>query len=115
MLTQLYKLVENYVIIATSFSLPSGITTNTLQNTLYQIHRNASFCISFRKCIYIFRDLGCGLRFLNVLKVSRCGLQSLDGTFGLTSLRELHASHNMVDDVGPCASLPHIRIIDLRK
>jgi hypothetical protein len=42
-------------------------------------------------------------------------LVSLDGTFGVTSLRELYASNNMVADVGPCSSLPHIRIIDLGK
>jgi hypothetical protein len=71
--------------------------------------------ISFWTSISICRDLGCGLTSLTILKVSMCGLQSLDGTFGLTSLRELHASNNMVDDVGPCSSLPHIRIIDLRK
>lgn len=71
--------------------------------------------ISFWTSISIFRDLGCGLTSLTRLRVSRCGLQSLDGTFGLTSLRELHASNNMVEDVGPCSSLPHIRIIDLRK
>ncbi|PNF35322.1 hypothetical protein B7P43_G04830 [Cryptotermes secundus] len=66
-------------------------------------------------CLGSLRDLGYGLTSLNVLKVTKCGLDSLDGTFGLTSLRELHASNNMVADVGPCSSLPHIRIIDLGK
>ncbi|XP_069680613.1 uncharacterized protein [Periplaneta americana] len=66
-------------------------------------------------CLGSLRDLGCGLTSLHVLRVSRCGLESLDGTFGLTSLRELHASNNNIWDVGPCSSLPHIRLLDLRK
>ncbi|PSN47239.1 hypothetical protein C0J52_16562 [Blattella germanica] len=66
-------------------------------------------------CLGSLRDLGCGLMSLQVLRVARCGLESLDGTFGITSLRELYASNNRVDDVGPCSCLSHIRTLDLSK
>ncbi|XP_068082982.1 uncharacterized protein [Anabrus simplex] len=65
-------------------------------------------------CLGSLRDLGCELRNLHVLRINRCGLDSLDGTFGLTSVRELYAAHNRIEDVSPCTSLPHIRVLDLR-
>ncbi|KAL0272792.1 UNVERIFIED_CONTAM: hypothetical protein PYX00_005634 [Menopon gallinae] len=59
------------------------------------------------------RDIGCNLKFLQVLKVGNCQLDSLDGTFGLTSLRQLYAQRNQISDVSPCSNLPHIQHIDL--
>lgn len=61
------------------------------------------------------RDIGCNLKYLQVLKVGRCQLDSLDGTFGLTSLRELYAQKNQITDVSPCSNLPHIRHIDISR
>ncbi|KAK7874509.1 hypothetical protein R5R35_001593 [Gryllus longicercus] len=61
------------------------------------------------------RDLGCGLSSLEVLSVGNCGLDSLDGTFGLMTLKELYAVDNTIDDVSMCTSLPNIRVIDLKR
>lgn len=46
--------------------------------------------------------------------MTRCGLDSLDGTFGLSSLTELYAAYNRVQDIGYLACLPSIEYIDLR-
>jgi hypothetical protein len=62
----------------------------------------------------VSRELGCGLTGLRVLRVTRCGLDSLDGTFGLSSLTELYAAYNRVQDIGYLACLPTIEYIDLR-
>lgn len=51
---------------------------------------------------------------LRVLRVTRCGLDSLDGTFGLSALAELYAAYNRVQDIGYLACLPNIEHIDLR-
>lgn len=61
------------------------------------------------------RDLGCDLKNLKILRVIRCNLTSLDGMFGLESLVELYAGNNRIEDLSPCAFLPYIRILDLRK
>jgi len=69
--------------------------------------------------IYFFkniqqRDLGCDLTSLAYLNISRCGLKSLDGTNGLSTLIELVADHNQIEDAGPCSNLPQIRKISLK-
>ncbi|KAK9753454.1 hypothetical protein QE152_g1989 [Popillia japonica] len=61
------------------------------------------------------RDLGCGLKCLKILRVNRCGLKHIDGTFGIDSLEELYATKNSIQDISPCVNLPKIRIIDVRK
>lgn len=61
------------------------------------------------------RDLGCNLKKLKILKVNRCHLTCLDGTFGLQELEELHAGHNSITNLNACAHLPVIRHIDLNK
>ncbi|GJQ77330.1 hypothetical protein Trydic_g20747 [Trypoxylus dichotomus] len=61
------------------------------------------------------RDLGCGLKCLKILRVNRCGLKHIDGTFGLESLEELYATKNNIQDISQCANLPQIRVIDVRK
>lgn len=61
------------------------------------------------------RDLGCGLNNLKILRVSRCGLTSLDGLFGLQSLEELYAPNNTIEDLSPCTFLPNIKHIDLKR
>ncbi len=49
------------------------------------------------------RDLGSGLRHLQVLWVAHCGLTALEGLGALSGLRELYASFNQVDDMQPLA------------
>ncbi|XP_032511975.2 uncharacterized protein LOC116766276 [Danaus plexippus] len=59
------------------------------------------------------RDLGIGLVHLKKLSVSRCGLTSLDGVWGLNSLRELHASGNRLKDFHQLAALQKLHTLDL--
>lgn len=61
------------------------------------------------------RDLGCDMTNLTILHVTRCGLNSLDGLFGLQTLIELYAASNNIDDLSSCACLPDIKKLDLRK
>ena len=49
------------------------------------------------------RDLGSGLRHLQVLWVAHCGLNALEGLGALSGLRELYASFNQIDDMQPLA------------
>ena len=49
------------------------------------------------------RDLGSGLRHLQVLWVAHCGLTALEGLGALSALRELYASFNQIDDMQPLA------------
>lgn len=65
--------------------------------------------------LFSLRDLGCDLSNLIYLNVSRCGLRSLDGTNGLSTLFELVADSNSIDDAGACSNLPLIKKISLAK
>ncbi|CAH2092207.1 unnamed protein product [Euphydryas editha] len=59
------------------------------------------------------RDLGIGLTKLKSLSVNRCGLSSLDGVWGLGSLRELHAAGNRLRDLHALAALQKLHTLDL--
>ncbi|CAH0747424.1 unnamed protein product [Bemisia tabaci] len=61
------------------------------------------------------RELGCSLNKLKVLRVCYCGISSLDGILGFTSLKELYVSYNHIQNIGMCTSLPHLEILDLRR
>ncbi|KAG5684139.1 hypothetical protein PVAND_013380 [Polypedilum vanderplanki] len=63
--------------------------------------------------LFSLRDLGCDLSSLLYLNISRCGLRSLDGTNGLSTLMELVADNNQIEDAGPCSNLPQIKKISL--
>ncbi|XP_067647998.1 leucine-rich repeat-containing protein 49 [Eurosta solidaginis] len=52
------------------------------------------------------RDLGYGLMHLTYLNVSNCGLNSVDGTGGLPTVRTLIADGNMIQRVDPLTELP---------
>ncbi|XP_046394880.1 leucine-rich repeat-containing protein 56 [Ischnura elegans] len=65
-------------------------------------------------CLGSLRDLGCGLVCLEVLSVSRCGLPTLDGTFGFPALKDLDASYNRIRDVAPCSAIENLRFLDLK-
>jgi Leucine-rich repeat (LRR) protein len=65
--------------------------------------------------LFSLRDLGCDLSSLTYLNISRCGLKSLDGTNGLSTLTELVADHNLIEDAGPCSNIPQIRKISLAR
>ncbi|XP_054261353.1 leucine-rich repeat-containing protein 56 [Macrosteles quadrilineatus] len=60
------------------------------------------------------RPLGYGLEHLCVLSVGRCSLTSLDGVFGVSGLRELYAPNNSISELGLLATLPQLRVLDMR-
>ncbi|XP_030026300.1 uncharacterized protein LOC115444605 [Manduca sexta] len=59
------------------------------------------------------RDLGIGLVHLKTLSINRCGLNSLDGVWGLGALRELHAAGNRLQDLQPLAALQKLQTLNL--
>lgn len=61
-----------------------------------------------------FRDLGCDVRTIKILNVSRCGLKSLDGIHGLQSIEDFICDYNFIEDVTPCCGLETIRKLSLR-
>ncbi|KAJ2950429.1 hypothetical protein O0L34_g8671 [Tuta absoluta] len=63
--------------------------------------------------IQSLRDLGIGLVHLKILSVNRCGLTSLDGIWGLSSLRELHAARNQLEDLQPLAALQKMHTLNI--
>eukprot|EP00927_Polykrikos_kofoidii_P046662 TRINITY_DN40825_c0_g1_i1.p1 TRINITY_DN40825_c0_g1~~TRINITY_DN40825_c0_g1_i1.p1 ORF type:complete len:790 (+),score=113.76 TRINITY_DN40825_c0_g1_i1:80-2449(+) len=63
--------------------------------------------------VLCLRELGSGLQQLEVLWMSRCGLQDLDGIALMPSLRELYLPFNDVVDVQPITALDHLAVLDL--
>jgi len=59
------------------------------------------------------RDLGVGLKYLISLSINDCGLSELDGIGMLTSLKELSAGDNDIEDVTALALHETIESIDL--
>ena len=70
---------------------------NTLPN-LIELKMNNSQIRSFR-------DFGTSMRRLQVLWISRCGVQELDGIASLPSLIELYVSFNEIRDLTPLVRL----------
>ncbi|KAK6637462.1 hypothetical protein RUM44_007879 [Polyplax serrata] len=88
-------------------------------STCISLHRMAAYLPNLRELdlegsiLNSLRDIGCSFKNLQILRVGRCQLESLDGTFGLSGLRELYAQKNLINDVSPCSNLPHIKHIDV--
>ncbi|XP_063692535.1 uncharacterized protein F09G8.5-like isoform X2 [Bolinopsis microptera] len=59
------------------------------------------------------RDLGTTLRSLQVLWMSRCGLQDLDGIGSIGTLRELYLSYNEISDVSPLSMVDTLELVDI--
>lgn len=59
------------------------------------------------------RDLGSSLRRLEVLWMSRCGLEEVDGISSMLNLRELYLSYNEISDISPLSMLEELQILDL--
>eukprot|EP00928_Gymnodinium_smaydae_P035168 TRINITY_DN24803_c0_g1_i1.p1 TRINITY_DN24803_c0_g1~~TRINITY_DN24803_c0_g1_i1.p1 ORF type:complete len:515 (+),score=104.72 TRINITY_DN24803_c0_g1_i1:81-1625(+) len=59
------------------------------------------------------RDLGTSLLQLEVLWMSRCGLQDLSGVLGLPLLRELYIPFNDVADLVPLGHHEHLEVLDV--
>ncbi|KAM6925931.1 leucine-rich repeat-containing protein 56 [Lycodopsis pacificus] len=59
------------------------------------------------------RDLGTTLSQLQVLWMSRCSLQDLDGICTFTSLKELYVAYNNVSDLSQVGMLENLQLLDL--
>ncbi|KAL8572822.1 hypothetical protein ACOMHN_024998 [Nucella lapillus] len=59
------------------------------------------------------RDLGSSLHQLEVLWMSRCALQELDGVSSMLSMRELYLAYNEIQDISPLAMMEDLEILDL--
>ncbi|XP_018519298.1 leucine-rich repeat-containing protein 56 isoform X2 [Lates calcarifer] len=59
------------------------------------------------------RDLGTTLSHLQVLWMSRCCLQDLDGISTLSSLKELYVAYNSVSDLSQVGLLDNLLLLDL--
>ncbi len=59
------------------------------------------------------RDLGSGYARLNVLWISACGLEELDGIGSMRSLRELYAAYNRLADLTSLAEVEGLELADL--
>ncbi|XP_033941497.1 leucine-rich repeat-containing protein 56 [Pseudochaenichthys georgianus] len=59
------------------------------------------------------RDLGTTLSRLEVLWMSRCSLQHLDGLSTLSSLKELYLAYNNVSDLSQAGMLENLQLLDL--
>uniref|UniRef100_A0A8C5EDD2 Leucine rich repeat containing 56 n=1 Tax=Gouania willdenowi TaxID=441366 RepID=A0A8C5EDD2_GOUWI len=58
-------------------------------------------------------DLGTSLSHLQVMWMSRCCLQDLDGISIYTSLRELYVAYNRVSDLSQVGLLENLQLLDL--
>ncbi|XP_034542533.1 leucine-rich repeat-containing protein 56 [Notolabrus celidotus] len=59
------------------------------------------------------RDLGTTLSHLQVLHMSSCSLQDLDGISILSTLKELYVDFNNISDLSPLGMLENLELLDL--
>ncbi|CAK6960034.1 leucine-rich repeat-containing protein 56 [Scomber scombrus] len=96
----------------TSLEICVDTQENTLGNfgaylpKLVQLKMNNSTILSVR-------DLGTTLFHLQVLWMSRCCLQDLDGISTLSSLKELYLAYNSVSDLSQVGMLENLQLLDL--
>nr|XP_020474190.1 leucine-rich repeat-containing protein 56 isoform X3 [Monopterus albus] len=96
----------------TSLELCINTQENTLGNfgaylpKLVQLKMNNSMIMSVR-------DLGTTLSHLQVIWMSRCCLQDLDGISVLSSLKELYVAYNNVSDLSQVCMLENLQVLDL--
>ncbi|XP_039989266.1 leucine-rich repeat-containing protein 56 isoform X2 [Xiphias gladius] len=96
----------------TSMEICVDTQENTLGNfgallpKLVQLKMNNSMIVSVR-------DLGTTLSHLQVLWMSRCCLQDLDGISSLSSLKELYVAYNSVSDLSQVGMLENLQLLDL--
>ncbi|XP_024863134.1 leucine-rich repeat-containing protein 56 isoform X2 [Kryptolebias marmoratus] len=98
--------------LVTSLEVCVDTQANTLGNfgsylpRLVQLKMNNSLITSVR-------DLGTTLSHLQVLWMSRCCLQDLDGISTFSSLEELYLAYNNVSDLSQISMLDNLRLLDL--
>ncbi|KAM3609689.1 uncharacterized protein V6R79_018613 [Siganus canaliculatus] len=92
------------------------ICVNTQENTLGNIGSYLPRLVQLRlnnSMLMSVRDLGTTLSHLQVLWMSRCSLQELDGISILTSLKELYLAYNRVSDLSQIGMLENLQMLDL--
>ena len=88
----------------------------TVDTTDQSVARIGEFCPNLRQLklndsvLQSIRDLGTGVRHLQVLWLSRCGVSDLDGIGILDNLRELYLSFNNIADVAPLSMHEHLEV-----
>ncbi|XP_031139336.1 leucine-rich repeat-containing protein 56 isoform X1 [Sander lucioperca] len=96
----------------TSLEICVDTQENTLANfgaylpKLVQLKMNNSTIMSVR-------DLGTTLSHLQVLWMSHCSLQDLDGISTFSSLKELYVAYNKVSDLSQVGMLMNLQLLDL--
>ncbi|GAB1604877.1 leucine-rich repeat-containing protein 56-like isoform X1 [Argonauta hians] len=63
--------------------------------------------------IHSIRDLGSSLHGLNILWMSQCCLQDLDGIGSLSNLKELYLSFNNISEISSISMLEYLECLDL--
>ena len=89
------------------------LTIDTWKQSVYDLHLflpNLQHLVLDGSIISSVRDLGIGLRFLQSLSLSGCGLIDIDGIGVLTGLKDLCLSDNTISDVTPLAMHENIQV-----
>ncbi|XP_014253537.1 leucine-rich repeat-containing protein 56 [Cimex lectularius] len=61
------------------------------------------------------RELGAELGGLQVLRINKCRLESLDGILSFKNLSEFSASNNYITNIGLVGQLEHLRYFDISR
>ena len=64
-------------------------------------------------CIPSIRDIGTSFVNLNVLWISRCRVNEIDGIASMLSLQELYIAYNNIADLSPLSFLENLEVLDL--
>ncbi|XP_061891256.1 leucine-rich repeat-containing protein 56 isoform X2 [Entelurus aequoreus] len=92
------------------------ICVNTQENSLGNIGTYLPRLVLLKmnnSVIMSMRDLGTTFSELQVLWMSRCCLQDLDGISSLSSLRELYLAFNKVSDLSQVGMLENLQVLDV--
>ncbi|XP_034391088.1 leucine-rich repeat-containing protein 56 isoform X2 [Cyclopterus lumpus] len=92
------------------------ICVDTQENTLGNFGAYLPKLVNLKmnnSTIMSVRDLGTTLCHLQVLWMSRCSLQDLDGICTFTSLKELYMAYNNVSDLSQVGMLENVQLLDL--
>ncbi|XP_051239540.1 leucine-rich repeat-containing protein 56 isoform X2 [Dicentrarchus labrax] len=92
------------------------ICVNTQENTLGNFGAYLPNLVELRmsnSTIVSIRDLGTTLSHLQVLWMSRCSLQDLEGISNFSSLKELYMAYNFVSDLSQVVMLENLQLLDM--
>ncbi|CAL8291402.1 unnamed protein product [Boreogadus saida] len=92
------------------------ICVDTRENTLGNIGACLPGLVELRlnnSAMASVRDLGSTLAHLQVLRLSRCCLQDLDGIIPFTHLKELYLAYNSVSDLSQLSMLDQLQVLDV--